>query len=39
MLCLLAYVPSLFLPLLEDDYANIWTADITAPGRIPLFVP
>ncbi len=31
MLCLLAYVPSLFLPLLEDDYANIWMAEHYGP--------
>lgn len=27
LLCLLAYLPSLSLPLLEDDYANIWAAE------------
>ena len=27
LLCLLTYTPSLSLPLLEDDYANIWTAE------------
>jgi hypothetical protein len=27
LLCVLAYAPSLFLPLLEDDYANIWQAE------------
>jgi hypothetical protein len=27
MLCVLAYTPSLSLPLLEDDYANIWQAE------------
>lgn len=26
LLCILAYLPSLSLPLLEDDYANIWAA-------------
>lgn len=26
LLCILAYMPSLSLPLLEDDYANIWAA-------------
>ena len=26
VLCVLTYTPSLSLPLLEDDYANIWTA-------------
>ena len=27
LLCVLAYTPSLFLPLLEDDYKIIWTAE------------
>jgi hypothetical protein len=31
LLCLLAYLPSLFLPLLEDDYANIWQAEHYGP--------
>lgn len=31
LLCLLAYLPSLSLPLLEDDYANIWAAEHYGP--------
>jgi len=27
LLCVLTYTPSLFLPLLEDDYKIIWTAE------------
>jgi hypothetical protein len=27
LLCVLAYTPSLFLPLLDDDYKIIWTAE------------
>ncbi len=31
MLCVVAYLPSLSLPLLEDDYANIWMAEHYGP--------